>query len=485
MTDSRITAVVRTGKAEYPREAPFDPFPWPPEYPWECPSGPGVKNHAYDGVRRAFAALGLDAGSFGKTSWNPLGGIVRPGDTVLLKPNLVCGSRENRPDQWVQIVTSASVVRAVLDYTCIALAGTGRIVIADSPQTDSDFDLVSSRTGLGEMASVISRRSGLAVDVLDLRKERWLVAGGICHGSEQLPGDPAGVRMIDLGDRSHFSGTPDTPPFYGAGYDTAETNCSHSGGRHVYEVSGTALSSDVIISIPKLKTHKKCGMTGCLKGMVGLAGNKNLLPHYRFGPPSKGGDQFPEGRRAGGFENMAVSSAKRMLVRGGKLTGLLFRALKPMGYRVFGSTSRVVRSGNWSGNDTVWRMVLDLAAILTCCDASGKILDRPARRFFNVVDGIIGGEGNGPLDADPVGSGLIVAGASPLLVDAVSAAAAGIRPMDLRLLAGGFRSPWGFAPCSADTVPIIIDPGGRRIEGLDSMTPIVRFRSHFAWDFPG
>lgn len=479
MIDARMTAVVRTG-TEYPQEAPFDPVPCPPEYPWKEVRGSGAQNHAYDGVRRALAALGLDAGAFGKASWNPLGGIVKPGDTVLLKPNLVCEHRENRPDQWVQIVTSAAVVRAVLDYVCIALSGSGRVVIADSPQTDSDFGMVSARTGLLEMASAISRRSGLAVEVLDLRSERWLVSGGICVGTEKLTGDPAGVRRIDLADRSHFAGTPETPLFYGAGYDTAQTNAYHSAGRHVYEVCGTALASDVIISIPKLKTHKKCGMTGCLKGMVGLAGNKNLLPHYRFGPPSKGGDQFPDGRRRSRFENISVGAAKRMLVRGGKWTGFLFRALKPIGYRVFGSTARVVRSGNWPGNDTIWRTVLDLAAIFTYCDASGKILDRPARRFFNVVDGIIGGEGNGPLDADPVGSGLIVAGSSPLVVDAVTAAAAGFGPMALRLIGGGFVSPWGFAPCPPDSVKIVVDPGNR-IEGLDSMTPLVEFRSHFAW----
>jgi len=481
MPHDRMTAIVRTDEAVYPPEAPFDPFTCHPEYPWDVPSGSREANHAYEGVRRVLTALGLDSGNQGKASWNPLGGIVKPGDTVLLKPNLVCENREGRPDQWVQIVTSAAVVRAVLDFVCIALGGSGRITIADSPQTDSNFGLITERTGLGEMASIISRRSGLAVEVLDLRNERWLVTNGICSGREDLPGDPRGVRRIDLADRSHFLGTPDDPPFYGAGYDTVETNSNHSAGRHVYEVCGTALSSDVIINIPKLKTHKKCGMTGCLKGMVGLAGNKNLLPHYRFGPPSKGGDQFPDGRPAGLLENLAVGGAKRMLIRGGRVTSRLFGAMKPLGYRVFGPTSKVVRSGNWPGNDTIWRTVLDLAAILTFCDCSGSIHERPVRRFFNIVDGIIGGEGNGPLDADPVQSGLVIAGASPLLVDAVSAAAAGIGPMGLRLIEGGFASPWGFAPCPADRVLMAMAGDDHCIEGLNSMVPLVEFRSHFAW----
>ena len=224
-------------------------------------------------------------------------------------------------------------------------------------------------------------------------------------------------------------------------------------------------------------------MTGCLKGMVGLTGNKNLLPHYRFGPPSKGGDQFPDGRRNGFLENVLVGGAKKLVMRGGKRTTSLVGAMKPLGYRLFGSTGQVIRSGNWSGNDTIWRTVLDLAAILTFCDDSGSIHDRPVRRFFNIVDGIIGGEGNGPLDAEPVQSGLIMAGESPLLVDAVSAAAAGFRPMGLSLIEGGFVSPWGFAPCSADKALIAVAPGDQCCEGLNSIAPLVSFRSHFAWAY--
>ena len=480
MLDDRTTAIVRTGEAVYPLESPFDPGIAPPEYPWNEPAGRRI-NHAYDAVRRSFAALGLDGGNAGTASWNPLGGIVRPFDTVLVKPNLVCENREGRPDQWEQIVTSAAVVRAVLDYVCIALSGAGRIVIADSPQTDSNFDLIARRTGLKEMTDEIARRSGIPLSLSDLRSERWMVTKGVCSGKVALAGDPMGVRRIDLAERSHFHGTPESPQFYGAGYDTAETNLNHSGGRNVYEVCGTALAADVIINIPKLKTHKKCGLTGCLKGMVGLTGNKNLLPHYRFGPPSKGGDQYPDGRRAGHLENLTVSGAKKMLVRGGRMTSALIGIVKPLGYKLFGSTKNVVRSGNWPGNDTIWRTVLDLAAILTYCDSDGVVHDRPVRRFFNVVDGIVGGEGNGPLDADPRPSRLIIAGASPLLVDAVSAAVVGFSPLGLRIVGNGFRSAWGFAPCPVEDVSAVVDPDGLAYMGLSSIPTLEAFRRHFAW----
>jgi uncharacterized protein (DUF362 family) len=473
-------SVARAESAAYPMTAPFDPDYSYPEYPWKQ-SVSLQCNHAYAAVRRSLELLGLDGDHLGTGSWNPLRDTVKPGDLVLLKPNLVCENREGRADQWEQIVTSASVVRAVLDYVLIALSSKGRVIIADSPQTDSDFDLTVERTGLKAMAEELGRRSCVPIELLDLRKERWIVRDGVCTGSIPLPGDPLGAIRIDLGRRSHFTGSPGTAAFYGASYDSGETNRSHSGGRHVYEICGTALTADVIINLPKLKTHKKCGMTGCLKGMVGLAGNKNFLPHYRFGSPSKGGDQFPDGRRIGPLENLLVSRAKRLLLNRGRTTRSLIGALKPLGYGLFGSTRHVVRSGNWSGNDTIWRTVLDLATILTYCDSSGALRDTPARRFFNFVDGIVAGEGNGPLDAEPNPSRLLVAGASPLVVDAVSAAIAGLDPHSLPLIENGFSSPFGLTPCNPDGVRIRIHPDGARCEGLDAIPAMVDLIPHFGW----
>ncbi len=484
MTESCRVAIARAVEASYPSTPPFDPGTDFPEYPWGEAGCDGA-NHAYTAVRAALAALGMDRGNFGTPAWNPLGEVVRRGDMVLVKPNLVCEAREGHPDQYEQIVTSASVVRAVLDYVLIALGGRGRVVIADSPQTDSDFGLTARRTGLAGMVEAVRSRAGVPVDLLDLRTERWIVRDGVCTGSVRLPGDPAGYVTTDLAGSSHFEGSRGSASFYGAAYDTGVTNRSHSGGRHVYEVSGMALSADVVISVPKLKTHKKCGMTGCLKGMVGLAGNKNMLPHYRFGPPSEGGDQFPDGRRGGRLENLAVKAAKRIVLCGGRAAGTAARVLKPLGYGIFGSTREVVRSGNWHGNDTTWRMVLDLAAIITYCGRDGVMGDTPRRRFFNVVDGIVGGQGNGPLDADPAPSGLIMAGCSPLAVDAVSAAAAGFDPMDIPLLKGGFESPMGLAPCPPGEVETVFESDGSLLTGFGSFPPVFEFEKHFGWRNPG
>jgi hypothetical protein len=83
--------------------------------------------------------------------------------------------------------------------------------------------------------------------------------------------------------------------------------------------------------------------------------------------------------------------------------------LKRVGRWVFGDTNQVVRSGNWYGNDTAWRMVLDLNKVLFYFDGEGKQLQSPLR-YLTIVDRIVAGEGDGPVVADPLSAGLIVAG---------------------------------------------------------------------------
>lgn len=50
--------------------------------------------------------------------------------------------------------------------------------------------------------------------------------------------------------------------------------------------------ADVFINLPKMKVHKKTGVTLSLKNLVGINADKNWLPHYSGGSPRNGGDQF-------------------------------------------------------------------------------------------------------------------------------------------------------------------------------------------------
>ena len=76
-----------------------------------------------------------------------------------------------------------------------------------------------------------------------------------------------------------------------------------------------------------------------------------------------------------------------------------------------------IRAGGWYGNDTIWRSVLDLNKILLYADREGVMRSKRQRKFFSVVDGIIGGEGDGPVLAMPKVSGVLLAGFNPMAVD--------------------------------------------------------------------
>jgi hypothetical protein len=78
---------------------------------------------------------------------------------------------------------------------------------------------------------------------------------------------------------------------------------------------------------------------------------------------------------------------------------------------------KVMDAGNWHGNDSAWRMLVDLMHIITYADSSGSLHKTPQRTMFSFVDGIIGGENDGPLAPDAVQSGVILAGSNLLAVD--------------------------------------------------------------------
>lgn len=58
-------------------------------------------------------------------------------------------------------------------------------------------------------------------------------------------------------------------------------------------------------------------------------------------------------------------------------------------------------------------------------DADGALLKEPARRQLCVIDGIICGEGEGPLDPAPRPAGVIIASDNPVSADFVAADVAG------------------------------------------------------------
>ncbi len=457
---------VGPGPSEYRVDAPFSPGTAWPEYGRVSARGvTGGANEVYTAVRNALRALGLDAAHEGTPDWNPLGGVITPGDTVVLKPNLVRDFRDSDPDHADCVVTHGAVIRAMLDYAWIALRGRGRLVVADAPHNDADFEAVRRITALDAIVEFYRREVGCALEVRDLRPEAATKVDGVIVGHRVLSGDPAGYVKVDLGRHSMFAEIGELcEKLYGSEYDRSELVSHHSGGRHEYLLSGTVLQADCVISLPKLKTHKKTGLTANMKNLVGINGNKNWLPHHREGTPADGGDQYADSRTLRRVERATVAAFKRTFPHLGPLRRAIAGPVKAVGRNIFGDTNKdTIRSGNWYGNDTTWRMVLDLNRILFYADAQGRLHDRPVRRFFSLVDGLIGGEGNGPLDPKPKPAGVVIAGWNPIAVDLACARVMGFDyariPMlrraleahDLRLVSFGHEEIQAFTAPGAST----------------------------------
>lgn len=83
-------------KPIYNNEPPFHPDTHYPELSFSDVSS--MPNHPYRLLRELFVKLGLDIKNYGGLQWNPLGTIIKPGQTVLLKPNFVLSFNSSGDD---------------------------------------------------------------------------------------------------------------------------------------------------------------------------------------------------------------------------------------------------------------------------------------------------------------------------------------------------------------------------------------------------
>jgi uncharacterized protein (DUF362 family) len=473
-----IVAIHQSPVTTYSPDPPFHPDRRYPEAPFADLSP--HSNPAYGAVRAALWRLGLDSARWGSPGWNPLGDLIRPGEHVVLKPNLIRESHTDR-DEWEQVVTHGSVIRAALDYVFLATGPAGRVTIADGPQTDSDFSCIRTRTGLDDLATYFARRQ-FEVAVMDLRREQWLIRDGVIAQRQPLPGDPLGYVAIDLGDASAFMEKRTRGAYYGADYAIAETAQFHNQRHHEYIFCRTPMDADVFINLPKLKVHKKVGVTLSLKNLVGINGYRNCLPHFTFGTPDEGGDEFAESAWTNRIQSRGIRAFKWALAGHSVRNSAVFGVLKRGGRHVFGDTHSVVRSGNWYGNDTAWRMTVDLNRGFMHFDADGQRIGQ-TRRYFTIVDGIVGGEGNGPLAPDRKEAGLVVAGFNPVAVDTVCATLMGFDCGKLPLLTGAWHAhslPLAAFPSTAVRCVSNVTDWEGDLEAL-SRAPHLAFRPHFGW----
>jgi uncharacterized protein (DUF362 family) len=417
----------------YNDQPPFHPGERYPELQFDDISS--RPNLPYAVCRDLLQRLGFDNENYGTRLWNPFGEFIRPGDTVLIKPNFVRHYNETG-DTIFSVITHPSIIRVAVDYAFKAMLGRGRIVIADAPQMDCIWAELMKHERLDAIQEYYQREFGFTIEVYDLRPFEVLISRKTAYPSNRkaLPGDPAGSVVVDLGSQSKFFGMPNDN-VYGADFDRQGTIARHHGDTQQYVVSKTVLSADVVISIPKMKTHKKVGVTLNLKNLVGITTDKNCLVHYRLGTPADGGDQIPDVERKTDLWPMKVRRwlSDKTLARQDRLGEFMYKAAKGFGRGALRALRRTTGlafapppatqasdCGNWYGNDSAWRMVADLTIVFFFGDKNGGLNGRAGRRMFSIVDGVIAGQKDGPLDPEAVLRGCLVLGQSPIAVDLVT-----------------------------------------------------------------
>lgn len=402
---------------------------------------------------------------------------------VVVKPNWVQESHELKPEVWEPVITHPTVLLGTIEALAGLMQSGGKICICDAPHTYASFTAITARGNLLAGLDALRKRwPQLTIDVLDLRRETWIRQEEVVTERRPNPHDPQGYVRLNLGRDSLFYRHKGQGHYYGADYDSAVVNAHHYGDVHEYLLAGTPMACDLFVNVPKLKTHKKTGITCCLKNLVGINGDKNWLPHHTEGSPRQGGDEFPNDKLRNRIERRAKQAGRSLALRVPFLGTWIYRKVRNAGKQLLGDSETTVRNGNWSGNDTCWRMALDLnrALLFGNMDGSWRTALAP-KHYYGVVDGIIGGEGNGPLCPDPVASGVLIAGENPAELDAIAATLMGFSPKDLPIVSFAFaQHQW---PISAKSLDDLTVKDGEKVTPLRFLAPVVPqgFRPHFGW----
>ncbi len=370
-------------------------------------------------------------------------GHLKP-ERIVLKPNWVL--HESDPSFPIRaLVTDARVIAATVEACLNLFPGARSILVGDCPLQWGDWPLMCQQSGLSPLMEEFVRRSDGRVRFHDLRKEVFRRSEGTFLVASDAPhGDPHGYREVKLGGSSHLEPiSGEANRFAVNDYSASVTRSNHLPGDHRYFISQSVLDADLFINLPKWKTHQKSGITCALKNLVGTNADKAYLPHFRRGAPRWGGDEYPDENR---WLYWAQTNLREKLQ---KRSRWAFRLLKPgweLLKRLRGIETRLGQAGAqpkrfytaggaWHGNETIWRMIYDLNLIIQCVDREGNLHREPQRAYFSIVDGLVAGEGNGPLQPFPRDTGWLAFGDDPFAVDASFAWFMGFDPARLPLLA--------------------------------------------------
>lgn len=318
---------------------------------------------------------------------------------VFLKPNWVRHDIKPDYDIWC-LRTHDNFVLAALEF--FLQNNPASIVIGDAPVQSCKWELMLKNDFYDKVKS-LSNKYQINIIIKDYRRVVFDPKKNKVE-SNRLNIDQ--YTIFDLGKDSFLEPVSyeRKNPFRVTSYDPARLAIAHGPGVHKYCITHELFDADIVVSMPKIKTHQKAGITAALKNTVGLNGDKDFLPHHRKGGINAGGDCYPG-------DNFLRRNAEHIYdfanSRKGKLSYAIGIRLAALLWRLSLPKSTDSEAAGWYGNDTTWRMVLDLNKIALYGTKSGKLMTTKQRNYFSLGDGIIGGQGNGPLDPDPLPLGII------------------------------------------------------------------------------
>ena len=408
-------AIIKANTIEYPKGniyyRPDKLYPEIEELGYEISN---EKNEIYAAVRECLHYIGLDNLNYNTEKWNPLGDIIKPGNIVLIKPNLVMHKNGNPMGNTDCMITHPSLVVPIIDYIIKALNGSGKIIIGDAPMQECDFDYIREY-GYQEIIDFYSKKN-IDIHFVDFRELKSTVKNGVHYTS--INPNSSGT-IIDLGFDSEFNkiDKKSYDKFRITNYDPRIMPKHHHDNVHEYYISNYVLSADVIINMPKPKCHRKAGVTISLKNIVGVNTRKEFLPHHTMGALNEQGDEYKDKNiihkcrsKLYDYLNINVSDGKYTKA---KLIRMITRCLSLL----LKINKDTYSEGSWWGNKTISKTIADLNKIVFYTDSQGQLLNHKNRNMLILADMIISGEKEGPVYPSPKTVGIIACGTNPVCFD--------------------------------------------------------------------
>lgn len=331
--------------------------------------------------------------------------------SVLLKPNWV--RHELKENDYICLRTNDNILIYIIEI--LLSLSPSKILIADAPVQGCNWDKMISLDFLTEIDN-LSKKYHIPIYIKDFRRTVEDIKTKNVDINIQPPSD---YIIFDLGNNSYLEPiTTKDNRFRVTCYNPESMAKVHHKGMHKYCIANEIFDYDVIILIPKLKTHRMAGMTNALKLLIGINGDKGCLPHHRIGSLSQGGDNYPKKnvlRTLSAFLTDHANKRKDKWIR----KPLIHMAT--MLWRMSNPDKTTLENAGWYGNDTIWRTVLDVNKIALYGDKNGIIHDNQQRTLFSIMDGVIGGQGDGPLNPVPSPLGIIAISDNSYLMDVVAA----------------------------------------------------------------